>query len=184
MVRNVRRWRRDTFGQLCKYAQVYEDEVFNFVMRYEDPAEDCNPREAARRLRAAVYRRQTTTEPILPSFLPTSVSVPEAFLLNPTPLNLHNCLPTGGFLQTAVSDAPLRTCPPLPSPHTYLWRRIRYSTNVSGCVRVADKPGIISPPPLEEPLVCGEPTGMMTFDKSQKVFFLELSLRPTKDSHL
>ena len=59
------------------------------------------------------YRRQTTTEPILPSFLPTSVSVPEAFLLNPTPLNLHNCLPTGGFLQTAVSDAPLRTCPPL-----------------------------------------------------------------------
>lgn len=59
------------------------------------------------------YSRQTTTEPILPSFLPTSVSVPEAFLLNPTPLNLHNCLPTGGFLQTAVSDAPLRTCPPL-----------------------------------------------------------------------
>jgi hypothetical protein len=26
-----------------------------------------------------------------------------------TPFNLHNCLPTGGFLQTAVSDAPRTT---------------------------------------------------------------------------
>jgi hypothetical protein len=33
-------------------------------------------------------------------------------------------------------------------------------------------------------LVCREPIGMMTFDKSQIVFFLELSRRPTKDSHL
>jgi hypothetical protein len=33
----------------------------------------------------------------------------EAFLLSPTPFNLHNCLPTGGFLQTAVSDAPRTT---------------------------------------------------------------------------
>ena len=33
----------------------------------------------------------------------------EAFLLTPTPFNLHNCLPTGGFLQTAVSDAPRTT---------------------------------------------------------------------------
>src|SRR5579864_4716121 len=30
----------------------------------------------------------------------------------------------------------------------------------------------------------GKPTGMMTFDKSQKILFLELSLRPIKDSHL
>ena len=33
----------------------------------------------------------------------------EAFLLTPTPFHLHNCLPTGGFLQTAVSDAPRTT---------------------------------------------------------------------------
>ena len=33
----------------------------------------------------------------------------QAFLLTPTPFNLHNCLPTGGFLQTAVSDAPRTT---------------------------------------------------------------------------
>jgi len=29
-----------------------------------------------------------------------------------------------------------------------------------------------------------EPTGMMTFDKSQMVLFLELNLRSTKNSHL
>ena len=37
---------------------------------------------------------------------------------------------------------------------------------------------------LERLLVVGEPTGMMTSHKRQKVFFLELSLRPTTDSHL
>jgi hypothetical protein len=33
-------------------------------------------------------------------------------------------------------------------------------------------------------LVCGKPTGMMTFDESQMALFLELSLRPTNDSQL
>ena len=53
----------------------------------------------------------------------------ETFLLTPTPFNLHNCLPMGGFLQTAVSDAPRTTW------RTYLPSvigRIRYSTSVSG----------------------------------------------------
>jgi hypothetical protein len=35
--------------------------------------------------------------------------LPEAFLITPPPFNLHKCLPTGGFLQTAVSDAPRAT---------------------------------------------------------------------------
>jgi hypothetical protein len=35
--------------------------------------------------------------------------LPEAFLITPPPLNLHKCLPTGGFLQTAISDAPRTT---------------------------------------------------------------------------
>jgi hypothetical protein len=48
----------------------------------------------------------------------------------------------------------------------------------------ADKLGIISLPPLENLLVVGEPTGMMTSDKREKVFFLELSFRPTTDTHL
>ncbi len=38
-------------------------------------------------------------------------------------------------------------------------------------LRLADKPGIISPPPLERRLVVGEATGMMTFDKRQMVLF-------------
>jgi len=50
--------------------------------------------------------------------------------------------------------------------------------------RLADKPGIISPPPLERRLVVGEATGMMTFDKMQMVLFLELRFRPTTDDHL
>ena len=62
-------------------------------------------------------RRQTTTKPILPSFLPTSVSVPETFLLNPTPLNLHNCLPGAASFKRLYRMRP----PHLPSPHTYLW---------------------------------------------------------------
>ena len=50
--------------------------------------------------------------------------------------------------------------------------------------RLSDKPGIISPPPLEGRLVVGEATGMMTFDKMPMVLFLELRFRPTTDSHL
>jgi hypothetical protein len=58
---------------------------------------------------------QTTTTPILSSLLLTPLPLPEAFLITPTPFNLHNCLPTGGFLQTAVSDAPRTTSPNLPA---------------------------------------------------------------------
>ena len=46
-----------------------------------------------------------------------------------TPLNLHKRFLTGGFLQTAVSDAP-RTPPEIDLPLTT--GRIRYSTSVSG----------------------------------------------------
>ena len=35
--------------------------------------------------------------------------IPEAFPINPTPLNLHKRFLTGGFLQTEVSDAPRTT---------------------------------------------------------------------------
>ena len=74
------------------------------------------------------YHPQTTTKPILPALLFAPRPLPDAFLATPTPLNLHKCSPTGGFLQTAVSDAPRTT-----------WRtslrsligRIRYSTSVS-----------------------------------------------------
>jgi hypothetical protein len=58
---------------------------------------------------------QTTTTPSLSSLLLTPLPLPEPFLLTPTPFNLHNCLPTGGFLQTAVSDAPRTTSPNLPA---------------------------------------------------------------------
>jgi hypothetical protein len=71
---------------------------------------------------------QTTTKPILLALFFAPLSLLEAFLLTPTPLNLHKCLPTGGFLQTAVSDAP-------PTSRTYrptYYGRIRYSTSVSG----------------------------------------------------
>src|ERR1019366_9105782 len=50
--------------------------------------------------------RPASTQPILASLLPAPVAVPQASLLTPTRLNRHNRLPRGGFLQTAVSDAP------------------------------------------------------------------------------
>jgi hypothetical protein len=53
--------------------------------------------------------RQTATTPILPALFLIPLPLPEAFLITPTPFNLHKCLPTGGFLQTAVSDAPHTT---------------------------------------------------------------------------
>src|SRR5271166_401633 len=55
------------------------------------------------------HHTQTLTQPILASLLPAPVAVPQASLLTPTRLNRHNRLPTGGSLQTAVSDAPRRT---------------------------------------------------------------------------
>jgi hypothetical protein len=58
----------------------------------------------------------------LPYLLPMSFSEPQ------TPLNSHTSLPTGGFLQTAVSDAPPQNCTNLPAH--FLWGRIRYSTSV------------------------------------------------------
>src|ERR1019366_9175867 len=53
--------------------------------------------------------RQTTTKPIRTALLFAPLPLAAAFLIYPTPLNLHKCFPTGGFLQTAVSDAPRRT---------------------------------------------------------------------------
>jgi hypothetical protein len=43
---------------------------------------------------------------MLPALWLAPPPTPTAFLITPPPLNLHKCLPTGGFLQTAVSDAP------------------------------------------------------------------------------
>ncbi len=50
-----------------------------------------------------------TTKPILFAQWLIPLPLPEAFPITPTPFNLHNSLPTGGFLQTAVSDAPRTT---------------------------------------------------------------------------
>ncbi len=61
------------------------------------------------RSKSCSYHPQTTTKPILSARLFAPRLLPDAFLIKPTPLNLHNCLPTGGFLQTAVSDAPRTT---------------------------------------------------------------------------
>ena len=52
---------------------------------------------------------QTTTKPIPPALLLAPLPLPDALLITPTPFNLHKCHPTGGFLQTAVSDAPRAT---------------------------------------------------------------------------
>src|ERR1019366_9120563 len=52
-------------------------------------------------------------------FPPGCAPLAPALLIYPTPLNLHKCFPTGGFLQTAVSDAPRRT---FPSPPAHLLR--------------------------------------------------------------
>jgi hypothetical protein len=72
---------------------------------------------------------QTTTKPILLALFFAPLPLLEAFLPTSTPLNLHKCLPTGGFLQTAVSDAP-RTTSRAYCPLTM--GRVRYSTSVSG----------------------------------------------------
>src|ERR1039458_5427422 len=62
---------------------------------------------------------QTTTKPIRTALLFAPLPLAAAFLIYPTPLNLHKCFPTGGFLQTAVPDAPRRT---FPSPPAHLLR--------------------------------------------------------------
>ena len=74
------------------------------------------------------HHTQTPTQPILDSLLTAPVAVPRASLLTPARLNRHNRLPTGGSLQTAVSDAPRNTEPTC----TLTVGRIRYSTRVSG----------------------------------------------------
>jgi len=58
--------------------------------------------------RLKIFPRPThaTTKPILTSLFPAFLTVPEALPIASNPFNFHNCLPTGGFLQTAVSDAP------------------------------------------------------------------------------
>ena len=55
------------------------------------------------------WHTQTITKPILPALALTPLPHPRAFLITPAPFILHKCLPTGGFLQTAVSDAPPTT---------------------------------------------------------------------------
>jgi len=54
----------------------------------------------------------TTTKPILPALFLIPLRLPEAFLITPTPFNLHKCLPTGGFLQTVCIGRAAR----LPEP--------------------------------------------------------------------
>jgi hypothetical protein len=61
---------------------------------------------------------------------------------------------------------------------------VRFGLVLFPVAESSDKLGVISLPPLERLLVGGEPTGMMTSDKRRMVLFLELSLRPTTDSHL
>jgi hypothetical protein len=58
------------------------------------------------KLLASSFRAQTTIYPS-PSALRLPPSpIPRVFLISATPLNLHRRVLTGGFLQTAVSDAP------------------------------------------------------------------------------
>ena len=81
------------------------------------------------KLLASSSRSQTTIEPIRRALRSLHHRLPGSFSSRQTPLNLHRRFLTGGFLQTAVSDAP-RT-----SPEIYLplhMGRVRYSTNVSG----------------------------------------------------
>ena len=58
------------------------------------------------RLKILPRPTHATTKPILTSLFPAFLTVPEALPIASNPFNFHNCLPTGGFLQTAVSDAP------------------------------------------------------------------------------
>src|ERR1017187_3081714 len=90
---------------------------------------DCPPPK----LLARSFRTQTTIE-LGPSALRLAPSpIPRVFLVTATPLNLHRCFLAGGFLQTAVSDAP-RTPPEI---YLQLQRgRFRYSTTVSGYLPV------------------------------------------------
>ena len=71
------------------------------------------------------HHTQTLTQPILASPLPAPVPVPQASLLTPTRLNRHNRLPRGGFLQTAVSDAP-RGADPTCTPTVFGARPIQH----------------------------------------------------------
>ena len=81
------------------------------------------------KLLASNFRTQTTIEPIRPVLRFVLPTIPKVFLITATPLNLHKRFLPGGFLQTAVSDAP-RTPPEIFLPLTS--GRIRYSTSVSG----------------------------------------------------
>src|SRR5712692_2285819 len=80
-------------------------------------------------LLASNFRTQTTIQPIRPALRFAPPPIPQLFLITTTPLNLHKRSLTGGFLQTAVSDAP-RTPPESTCSSTT--GRIRYSTSVSG----------------------------------------------------
>ena len=68
------------------------------------------------------------TNPASPLFPP--LPLPEAFLITPTPFNLHNCLPakrlpSNSCIGRAPHDVPEPTC-------LLAMGRIRYSTSVSG----------------------------------------------------
>ena len=73
---------------------------------------------------------QNTTKSILPAFLLAPLPLPEAFLITPTPFNLHNCLPNGRLpSNSCIGRAPHD----VPEPSRLLGMgRIRYSTSVSG----------------------------------------------------
>jgi hypothetical protein len=61
------------------------------------------------KLRASSIRSQTTIQPIPPALRLAPSPILRVFLITATPLNLHKRLLTGGFLQTAVSNAPRTT---------------------------------------------------------------------------
>ena len=58
---------------------------------------------------ASSFRSQTTIEPSPPALRLAPSPIPRVFLITATPLNLHKRFLTGGFLQTAVSNAPRTT---------------------------------------------------------------------------
>ncbi|MFZ0478761.1 MAG: hypothetical protein WAL71_06395 [Terriglobales bacterium] len=52
MIQMIRKWRHATFGQLCEYAQIYENAAITVLGQCHDD----NPRRLTKRLRAAISR--------------------------------------------------------------------------------------------------------------------------------
>ena len=117
-----------TFKSFLEWCRVLSrealpgcDEVISYNMRNETPLPislaRCLPtptglvrfRCPSTKLLASSFRSQTTIELSSPALRLAPSPIPRVFLITATPLNLHKRFLTGGFLQTAVSNAPRTT---------------------------------------------------------------------------